>query len=289
LKPKSRVDPIALTFLGIMIAVFAFLLVDRSTESVLVPVPAAKPPASLAAAAPPAPIPAESPPPVVDVPITPSAPPPAPEIEASLPKALAPVTPRNEPPRAAPSPVNREPSSTVRVAPPVSPPLSQTPPIEVVDVPPPPPSVPAAAPPVAAELPPVPSPAPSSASPPPPAAPARAAASAIESNTRGIENTLARYRRAFSTLDASAAVKVWPTVNERNLARAFERLQEQDVSFDGCKIDLNTDTRAEATCKGRARYVPRVGSREPRVDLRQWRFSLVKVRDEWLIGAVDAR
>jgi hypothetical protein len=169
------------------------------------------------------------------------------------------------------------------VSPPLSQTLSQTPP-EVVDVPAPPPIVPAAAPPALAELPPVPSPAPA-----PSAAPARAAASAIESNTRGIESTLARYRRAFSTLDAGAAVKVWPTVNQRNLARAFERLQEQDVSFDGCKIDLNTDTRAEATCKGRARYVPRVGSREPRVDQRQWRFSLVKVRDEWLIGAVDAR
>jgi hypothetical protein len=81
---------------------------------------------------------------------------------------------------------------------------------------------------------------------------------------------------------------VWPTVNERTLGRAFERLEQQDVSFEGCQIQVNND-RAEATCDGTARYVPRVGSRTPRVDRRQWRFNLVKVRDEWLIGAVDAR
>jgi hypothetical protein len=77
-------------------------------------------------------------------------------------------------------------------------------------------------------------------------------------------------------------------VDERNLNRAFERLEQQDVSFDGCQIDVH-DARAVATCNGTARYVPRVGSRTPRVDRRQWRFNLVKVRDEWLIGAVEAR
>jgi hypothetical protein len=60
------------------------------------------------------------------------------------------------------------------------------------------------------------------------------------------------------------------------------------VSFESCQIDVN-DERAEARCKGTARYVPRVGSRTPRVEPREWRFSLVKSRDEWLIGAVDAR
>ena len=41
--------------------------------------------------------------------------------------------------------------------------------------------------------------------------------------------------------------------------------------------------------QGTASYVPRVGNRTPRVDRRSWRFSLVKVREEWLIGAVEAR
>ena len=125
----------------------------------------------------------------------------------------------------------------------------------------------------------------------PPASAARApaaAAAVIDTNTSGIQNALARYRQAFSSLSASAAREVWPTVNERTLSRAFDRLEEQQVSFDGCQIQVNNE-RAEALCNGSARYVPRVGSRTPRVERRQWRFSLVKVRDEWLIGAVDAR
>jgi hypothetical protein len=119
------------------------------------------------------------------------------------------------------------------------------------------------------------------------AAPA-AAAAVIDTNTSGIQNALARYRQAFSSLNANAAREVWPTVNERTLSRAFDRLEQQELSFEGCQISIN-DARAEALCNGSARYVPRVGSRTARVERRQWHFSLVKVRDEWLIGAVDAR
>lgn len=109
-------------------------------------------------------------------------------------------------------------------------------------------------------------------------------------DTRGIEDALDRYRMAFSRLDAAAASKVWPTVNAKSLARAFERLREQRVFFDTCTIDANdNNARAEATCSGTTSYVPRVGSRDTQVDRRQWRFSLVKVRDEWQIGAVETR
>lgn len=117
-----------------------------------------------------------------------------------------------------------------------------------------------------------------------------AAAAILDPNEKGIQSTLARYRQAFSALDANAARRVWPTVNERTLSRAFDRLEEQQISFEGCMIDVNNNNeRAEARCNGTARYVPRVGSRTPRVDQREWRFSLVKTQDEWLIGAVEAR
>ena len=132
-------------------------------------------------------------------------------------------------------------------------------------------------------------PAPATAAVPPASAAAPAAGAAvIDTNTTGIQSALTRYRQAFNTLSASAAREVWPTVNERSLSRAFDRLDEQQVSFDGCQIQVNQE-RAEAVCNGSARYVPRVGSRTPRVERRQWRFSLVKTRGEWLIGAVDAR
>ncbi|HEY9467771.1 MAG TPA: hypothetical protein VIR54_31980 [Vicinamibacterales bacterium] len=111
----------------------------------------------------------------------------------------------------------------------------------------------------------------------------------IDRNTTAIQNTLARYRQAFNALSASAAREVWPTVNERSLSRAFDQLEEQQVSFDGCNVQVNESDRAEAVCSGSARYVPRVGSRTPRTERREWHFNLVKQRDEWMIGAVDTR
>jgi hypothetical protein len=103
-----------------------------------------------------------------------------------------------------------------------------------------------------------------------------------------VQTALTRYQSAFSALDAREVVRVWPTVNAQNLSRAFDRLESQEISLEGCQVDVH-DARAEATCKGTARYVPRVGSRSTRVERRQWKFNLVKARDEWLIGAVDVR
>lgn len=115
----------------------------------------------------------------------------------------------------------------------------------------------------------------------PPDAGARSATSAIE-------NTLARYRDAFNKLDVNAASRVWPSVNGRTLSKAFERLRQQQVSFDQCQIDVG-EVRAEARCSGTARYVPRVGSSSTQIDQRQWRFSLAKRGEEWLIQSVEAR
>ena len=131
-------------------------------------------------------------------------------------------------------------------------------------------------------------PAPSAAAAPPRAEAAIATPSGKEVETRAINRTLTRYRSAFNALDVGATAQVWPTVDKRNLARAFERLKEQQVAFDDCRIDVR-DSRAEAVCQGTAQFVPRVGSNSTQIAKRQWTFNLVKVRDEWLIGAVEAR
>ena len=226
---------------------------------------------------------------------TPPATEPGPPVAAASPAAAAP-----EPsPSATPAPT----PSAVTPPPPAAPPTVTTSPPATASVPRNPassttsaPSSPgASAPAIAGLATPIPAPAPARSAPAPAAVPAPAAASpaaasaVVENNQTGIQNTLARYRKAFSALNASAAREVWPTVNERSLSRAFDRLEQQDVSFDRCDIEVTNNDRAEATCNGTARYVPRVGSRTPRVDQREWRFNLVKVKDEWLIGAVDAR
>ena len=99
---------------------------------------------------------------------------------------------------------------------------------------------------------------------------------------------LGRYRTAFNRLDAGAAVAVWPTVNEKTLAKAFERLDDQDVSFESCTIEVG-GVHAEAACSGTARYVPKVGSRTPRAEARRWTFILRRASDGWLIDDVNAR
>lgn len=109
-----------------------------------------------------------------------------------------------------------------------------------------------------------------------------------ELETRAIENVLSRYRNAFNRLDAGAALAVWPTANEKTLTRAFERLEDQDVSFTSCRIEILA-VLAEAACSGTSRYVPKVGSRAPKAEARQWTFSLQKGTGEWLIERVDAR
>jgi hypothetical protein len=229
-------------------------------------------------------------------------------VEVTPPRQTA-VPPRKDPVRVPlPRPLSQDPARLAAGVPPSS---SSSPRAGVEATPAPPPvAAPSASPPPAAPVPSAEAPSPT-AVPPPTASPtpapaivpapatvspapaaassAGAAASAVTTNTTGIQNALARYRRAFSSLDANAVRAVWPTVNERTLSRAFERLEQQQVAFDNCQIDLTDSERAEANCSGTARYVPRVGSRTPRVDQRQWRFSLVKVRDQWLIGAVEAR
>ena len=109
-----------------------------------------------------------------------------------------------------------------------------------------------------------------------------------EADTRAIETVLGRYRVALNNLDAGAASAVWPTVNEKTLAKAFERLESHDVSFESCQIEVVSNL-AEAACSGSARYVPKVGSRTPKDEARRWKFSLRKAGAGWLIDRVDAR
>ena len=99
---------------------------------------------------------------------------------------------------------------------------------------------------------------------------------------------LNQYARAYGQLDAGAAREVWPTVNERALARAFAGLASQDVAFDDCQIDV-IGTRANASCRGKASYVGKIGSGEQRTEARTWRFELRRDGEAWKIENAEAR
>jgi hypothetical protein len=97
-----------------------------------------------------------------------------------------------------------------------------------------------------------------------------------------VTKVLQRYRTAYEGLDARSAQAVWPAVNQAALARAFNGLESQTLTFDACEVRVEGES-ATATCQGSARYVPKIGSREPRVEPRIWNFTLQKNSGDWKI------
>jgi hypothetical protein len=101
-----------------------------------------------------------------------------------------------------------------------------------------------------------------------------------------INDTLHAYARAYERLDAAAARQVWPSVNERALARAFAGLATQDIAFDSCSIDLRGGS-ARAQCRGRATYVGKVGGGAPHTEARRWDFQLSRDGEDWKIDSAN--
>jgi hypothetical protein len=105
---------------------------------------------------------------------------------------------------------------------------------------------------------------------------------------RAIRLVLGRYQAAFNDLNASVAKSVWPSLDEKKLGRAFDQLERQEVTFDGCEINVS-GLQAVASCRGRTRYVPKVGSRAQRVERRTWAFKLQNTSSGWTIASVQTR
>jgi hypothetical protein len=115
-----------------------------------------------------------------------------------------------------------------------------------------------------------------------------ATAAVLADSTPGDEEhiraALTRWRTAYSALDASAAREVWPSVDARALARAFQALKSQEVRFDRCDLTVNGGS-ARAACTGRAVYVPRIGRQSPRATSHEWTFELTKNDERWTIAS----
>ncbi len=103
-----------------------------------------------------------------------------------------------------------------------------------------------------------------------------------------IQRTLGQYRTAYQTLDAEAARAVWPSVDVRALARAFDSLTSQQLAFETCQFEIAGEA-ATAQCRGSATYIPKVGSRGPKLEPRQWTFQLRKVDEGWKIQSAQTR
>lgn len=122
------------------------------------------------------------------------------------------------------------------------------------------------------------------APPPPPKAAEPAAEPSAEPRIRAV---LSSYEAAFRSLDASAVQRVWPGVDARALARAFDGLASQSVSLGQCAFAISGSS-ATAQCTGSATWTPKVGGGSRTVP-RRWQFSLQNAGDDWQIVRAEVR
>lgn len=102
-----------------------------------------------------------------------------------------------------------------------------------------------------------------------------------------IRSILSRYESAYSRLDAADASAIWPGVDGRALARAFESLDSQRVTLGSCDLGINGQT-ARASCSGHATWTPKVGGGS-HTEARTWTFDLRRSDSGWQIVKVAAR
>jgi hypothetical protein len=105
--------------------------------------------------------------------------------------------------------------------------------------------------------------------------------------TAAIQDVIRRYENAYERLDAAAAKQIWPSLDERALAKAFAGLASQTISLQPCRVDV-TSASAIALCNGYATYIGRVGNKAGQIQRRTWRFQLLKSGDNWRIGSVQS-
>jgi hypothetical protein len=97
-----------------------------------------------------------------------------------------------------------------------------------------------------------------------------------------ILQVLRRYERAVARKDPLGAKAVWPSLDDRALARAFNDLQSHSLALQDCGVTVDS-VEARATCQGVAIYLPKVGRRKPISASHEWTFNLAKQGGGWHI------
>jgi hypothetical protein len=103
----------------------------------------------------------------------------------------------------------------------------------------------------------------------------------------GVRQALDSYERAYEHLDVAATAAVWPSVDRRALARAFETLKFQGVTFTNCAITV-ADANATARCRGTLEIIRKVGNSMPLTANQEWLFKMRRFGAEWKIDDVAA-
>jgi hypothetical protein len=95
------------------------------------------------------------------------------------------------------------------------------------------------------------------------------------------------YEQAYEKMDVSATAAVWPSVDRRELTRAFGTLKSQALDLRNCEVTI-AQSQATARCRGTVAYVPKIGSSTPRTGRQEWIFRMRKIGDTWVIDGLDA-
>jgi hypothetical protein len=107
------------------------------------------------------------------------------------------------------------------------------------------------------------------------------ASRAVTRDDAGVRASLERYESAYSRLDVEGAAAVFPELDRRALARAFDGLSSQRVNLGSCDVRFVGDA-AIAECKGSATWTPKVGGGS-HSDRRRWQFRLRNTSGSWQI------
>jgi hypothetical protein len=101
---------------------------------------------------------------------------------------------------------------------------------------------------------------------------------------------LHEYESAVGRKDPVAAKAVWPALDDRALARAFNDLQSHSLALEDCGVTVaNSNAAARARCQGVATYLPKVGRRKPINASHEWTFNLSKTGGDWQIESAAIR
>jgi hypothetical protein len=101
---------------------------------------------------------------------------------------------------------------------------------------------------------------------------------------------LHEYESAVGRKDPVAAKAVWPALDDRKLARAFNDLQSHSLALEDCGVTVaNSNAVARARCQGVATYLPKVGRRKPINASHEWTFNLSKTGGDWQIESAAIR
>jgi hypothetical protein len=103
-----------------------------------------------------------------------------------------------------------------------------------------------------------------------------------------IAAVLKRFTDAYTQLNVPAARAVWPSVDGRALARAFDALASQSIAFDDCTVHVS-GAEARAACVGNLTYVPKIGRRSARTVSQHWNFVMNKSPEGWTITDAQMR